>query len=101
MLCRLARSASSEFSSGRDAVNDLHNLCKCITEVKGKKSLQEQSRGLGFCAPFHCGLKALDLSHLQSCGEAKGEVEEMAGLSVHYRMAVGAGAAGEFTSKPH
>lgn len=97
MLCRVARSASSEFSSGRD---DLHNLCTCITEVKGE-SLQEQSRGLGFCAPFHCRLKALDLSHLQSCGEAKGEVEEIAGLSVHYRMAVGAGAAGEFASKPH
>lgn len=29
------------------------------------------------------------------------EVEEIAGLSVHYRMAVGTRAAGDFTSKPH
>lgn len=31
----------------------------------------------------------------------EGEVEEIASLSVHYRIAVGTGAAGEFTSKHH
>lgn len=38
---------------------------------KRKKKFQGQSRGLGSCAPFHCRLKALDLSHLQSCVRGK------------------------------
>lgn len=45
MLRRLARSASSAFSSGCDAVNDLHNLRKCITEVKEKKKFARAEPG--------------------------------------------------------